>query len=546
MLELEAFDVWPGKRNDLKSFEIGLGHAKFDRSRGHLFDRHGQAIELRHQSCEVLAVLAEKPGEIVSRQSLIDGVWSGRAVSDDSVAQCIAEIRRVLGDTDKRIIETVPREGYRLIQRESETRRSPKRLQYAVLLVMLAAGAIVYTWLRPAAPTGPPVIAVLPFDDFSSEPFQGQLTDAVSESIITMLARYPQLTVIARRSSFQFRESDLGIPEIARKLGADFVLEGSQRYDGSRVRITAQLIDGASDAHVWTDEIDVPLEDLLVTNNRITAKVANAVGHNVIDTSEARMSAGDVSALMISNAAQSRIMRDFTRENLLINLKEQEKAIRDYPDSAWGYLGQALALRNGLRHGWIEGDEVAAQERMYELARKAVELDPNNYMAYHALGRVLLHHGKLEEAIGAFRRGTELNPSSSLATMGLADALVNIGWTEEALEVIERLERNDPLYGFSLQWSKSIALWQAGDCAQALEGFLAMPSMPVASYKELAAIHQCLGNNDAAARAMSEYLDDHPGWTIARERGLRSGMWTAPGSLDRWLAALEASGLPRK
>lgn len=537
--------MWFGKRNDLKSFEIGLGRARFDRSRGQLLDADGQPLELRHQSREVLAALAENPGEIVSRQSLIDRVWSGRAVSGDSVAQCIAEIRRVLDDTDKRIVETVPREGYRLVPPEPAVRRSTPRLVLGMLLVM-ATGILAVQWLRPGAPTERPVIAVLPFEDFSTTSYRGQLSDAVSESIITMLARYPQLTVISRRSSFQFRDTDMGISAIAERLGADFVLEGSQHFDGSQVRITSQLIDGASEAHVWADEIEVPLEDLLVSNNRITAKVANAVGHSVIDASEARMSAGDVSALMISNAAQSRIMRDFTRENLLINLEEQEKAIRDYPDSAWGYLGQALALRVGLRHGWIAGDETAAaQTRMLDLARKAVRLDPNNYMAHHALGRVQLHYGDLESAIGAFRRGTELNPSSSLATMGLADALVNVGRTEEALEVIERLERIDPLYGYSVTWSKSVALWQAGDCEQARDGFLAMPSMPVASYKVLAAIHHCLGNTGAAARAMSDYLSDNPDWTIARERKLRADMWTAPGALERWLAALEAVGMPR-
>lgn len=535
-----------GKRNDLKSAEIGLGRARFDRSSGHLTDRDGLPLDLRHQSREVLAALAERPGEIVSRQSLIDSVWSGRAVSDDSVAQCIAEVRRVLGDTDKRIIETVPRAGYRLVLPEPSSRRPSTPLVLGAMLV-LAAAVIAFYWLRPGAPTERPVIAVLPFEDFSTAPYQGQLSDAVSESIITMLARYPQLTVISRRSSFQFRTTDLGISAIAERLGADFVLEGSQYFDGSQVRITAQLIDGATEAHVWADEIDVPLEDLLVTNNRITAKVANAVGHSVIDASAARMSAGDVSALMISNAAQSRIMRGFTRENLLINLEEQEKAIRDYPESAWGYLGQALALRVGLRHGWIAGDAAeAAPTRMLDLARKAVRLDPNNYMAHHALGRVLLHNGDLEAAIGAFRRGTELNPSSSLATMGLADALVNVGRTEEALEVIERLERIDPLYGYSLQWSKSVALWQAGGCEQARDGFLAMPSMPLASYKVIAAIHHCLGDSDAATRAMSDYLADNPDWTIARERALRAEMWTAPGALERWLAALEAAGMPRE
>ncbi|WP_439524852.1 winged helix-turn-helix domain-containing tetratricopeptide repeat protein [Marivita sp.] len=534
-----------GKRNDLKSFEIDLGVARFDKSSGYLFDSDGRELELRHQSREVLKVLAQDPGRTVSQAMLIEKVWAGRTVSPDSVAQCIAEIRRVLGDSDKRLVETVPRKGYRLVRPASA--RTPQRSGTLVAAGAILVSCLALVWTlqsRPPAAQEPPVIAVLPFDDFSAAPHQGYVSDAVAESIITMLARYPQLTVISRSSSFQFRESDLGTSEIAKRLAADFLLEGSQQFDGTRLRITAQLIDGVSEAHVWADEIDVPLDALLEVNSQISGKIANAVGHSVIDTSEARMTGGDVGALMIANAAQSRIMRSFTRENLMKNIEEQEQAIRDYPNSAWGYLGQALSLRVGLRYGWIDGDEAATRKRMYELARMAIELDPNNFMAYHALGRVLIHNRDVEAAIGAFRRGVDLNPSSSIVTMGLADALVYVGKTDEALEVIARLERIDPLYGFGLTWAKSSALWQAGACEKALDAFQSTPSMPIAAYKELAVIHHCLGNQEKAANAMQDYLAENPAWTVTHERKINTGMWTAPGVLERWLTALEAAGMP--
>ncbi len=534
-----------GKRNDLKSFEIDLGVARFDKSSGYLFDSDGRELELRHQSREVLKVLAQDPGRTVSQAMLIEKVWAGRTVSPDSVAQCIAEIRRVLGDSDKRLVETVPRKGYRLVRPASA--RTPQRSGTLVAAGAILVSCLALVWTSQSLPPAvqePPVIAVLPFDDFSAAPHQGYVSDAVAESIITMLARYPQLTVISRSSSFQFRESDLGTSEIAKRLAADFLLEGSQQFDGTRLRITAQLIDGVSEAHVWADEIDVPLDALLEINSQISGKIANAVGHSVIDTSEARMTGGDVGALMIANAAQSRIMRSFTRENLMKNIEEQEQAIRDYPNSAWGYLGQALSLRVGLRYGWIDGDEAATRKRMYELARMAIELDPNNFMAYHALGRVLIHNRDVEAAIGAFRRGVDLNPSSSIVTMGLADALVYVGKTDEALEVIARLERIDPLYGFGLTWAKSSALWQAGACAKALDAFQSTPSMPIAAYKELAVIHHCLGNQEKAANAMQDYLAENPAWTVTHERKINTGMWTAPGVLERWLTALEAAGMP--
>ena len=519
-----------------------------DRATGRVYDLEGNEAELRHQSREVLKALTENPGRTVSREALIDVVWSGRAVAADSVAQCIAEIRRVVGDSEKRLVETVPRQGYRLILPVPDAANVglvnlPVFLPLVAVL-MFAALIGAYVLARSDDTVHAPVVAVLPFEDFSFAPHTDFLSDAISENIITALARFPQMTVISRRSSFQFRDSPQGIEEIAEALGADFVLEGSQQYNGSRLKVTAQLIEGPTEAHIWADEIDVPLSAMLEANSEISRKIAQAVGTSVIDTAEASMTSGDVSALMISNAAQSRIMRSFTRENLLINIEEQEKSIRNYPDSAWGFLGQALSLRIGLHYGWVDGDELALRERMYDLARRGVELDPNNFLAYHALGRALMFNGEVEDAQRAFQRGIELNPSSTIVGNGLAVSQIYMGKTDEALETLANLERIDPLKHFDLQWNKAWALWQKGECDKALDAFKSVPSMPTAANKLLAAIHHCVGDEVAAEAAMADYLSENPDWTVARVRDTESRMWNAPGALERWLAAMEAAGMP--
>ncbi|MDG4649260.1 winged helix-turn-helix domain-containing protein [Roseibacterium sp. SDUM158017] len=502
-------------------------------------------MDLRHQSREVLMALARVPGETVSQDALIEVVWQGRAVTIDSVAQCIAEIRRALEDKDKRIVETVPRKGYRLVPPAAAPVRSPRSRRLALLIVMvLGLCGLAFTLLRPAAPPGPPVIAILPFDDVSPPEYQGYLSDAVSDSITTLLARYPQFLIISQRSSFTFRDSELAVSEIADRLGADYVLEGSQQYDGTRVRTTARLIDGVTEGNLWADEFDVPLDGLLRASSRISRRIASAVGETVVDMAEPRMADGDVNALLISNAAQSRIMRNFSRDSLLINIAEQEQSIRDYPESAWGPLGQALSLRIGLRYGWVEGDEDAIRQRMDELAHRAVELDPNNFLAFHALGRVLMFNRDVEGAISAFRRAVDLNPSSSFARNALAQALAFVGNTEDALEEIAAIELIDPIYGHDTNWTKARIQWQIGDCQEALDTFTAEPAMPVAANKTLAAIHHCLGNTDRAEAAIEAFLEENPNWTVARERAVITGMWTAPGLAHRWLAALEAAGMP--
>ncbi|PWL33447.1 MAG: adenylate cyclase, partial [Marivita sp. XM-24bin2] len=459
---------------------------------------------------------------------------------------CIAEIRRVLEDSDKRIIETVPRKGYRLVPCTAPAPDLSRRWQQLAIITIVVLGfcGLAFAMLRPAAPPRPPVIAVLPFDDLSPPEYRGYLSDAVSDSITTLLARYPQFVIISQRSSFTFRNSDFAVSEIADQLGADYVLEGSQQYDGTRVRTTARLIDGVTEGNLWADEFDVPLDEILRASSRISRKIASAVEETVVDTAEPRMSSGDVSALLIANAAQSRIMRNFSRDSLLINIAEQEQSIRDYPDSAWGPLGQALSLRIGLRYGWVEGDEDAIRRRMDELARRAVKLDPNNFLAFHALGRVLMFNRDVEGAISAFERAVDLNPSSSFARNALAQALAFVGKTDEALEEIADIELIDPIYGHDTNWTKARIQWQKDDCEEALDTFKGEPSMPVAANKTLAAIHHCLGDTDEAKAAMAAFLGENPDWTVARERGIITGIWRAPGLADRWLAALEASGMP--
>lgn len=538
-----------GKRKDLKSFEIDLGEVIFDTATSRVFDHSRNELELRHQSREVLSALVATPGEILTRDMLIDSVWSGRAVAADSVAQCITEIRRTIGDRKKSVIETVPREGYRLVLPKTESNLKhtlPRRIMLPVLTVLVAALLVgAYLLTHSDAPKDGPVVAVLPFEDFSTTQHQEFLSDAISENIITALARFPQVIVISRRSSHQFRDKELSVAEIAEQLGADFVLEGSQQLENSQLRITAQLIEAESQAHIWADEYDVPLTDMLKTNSLISRNIAQAVGATIVDTAEASMAAGDVNALMISNAAQSRIMRSFTRENLLRNIEEQEQSLKNYPNSAWGHLGQALSLRIGLRWGWIDGDEAAIRDRMYNLARRAVELDPNNFMAYHALGRVLMFNGDVEGAMRAFQRGVELNPSSMIVANGLVEALLFIGDEEQALRRLDYLERVNPLKHHIIDWNRAWAYWQLGDCEKALDSFLSAPDMPIAAYRDLTAIHYCLEDSESAEAAMSTYLAENAQMTVSRVREVETGTWKAPGALDRYLVAMEAAGMPR-
>lgn len=234
-------------------------------------ERDGHRLTLRPQAMEVLCYLARNPGRPVSKEELFQEVWPGIAVTDDSLVQCIGDIRHVLEDTDHRIVKTVPRRGY------------------------LFAGAI-----RPDAPhrhasrtVGPhaeapappqldrPSIAILPFANLSGDPEQEYFSDGIVEDITTALSRNRAFFVIARNSSFTYKGRGIDIKQAARELGVRYVLEGSVRHSAGRLRVTAQLIEAASGHHLWADRFDGDMTDIFDMQDRIVTRIVGAIAPRV-------------------------------------------------------------------------------------------------------------------------------------------------------------------------------------------------------------------------------------------------------------------------
>ena len=398
-----------GKRNSMKSSEISLGSRALDPVRRTLKDSSGREIELRYQSMSVLVALASRAGEDISRQDIIDAVWSGKHVSDDSLTQCIADIRKALGDDDRKILETVPRVGYRLVV--SEKASGSKRLRavpalLAALVAIIAGAAFLYRYGSPKTPVFP-VVAILPMDDLSTADHAGYLGDALSEGIITELARFPQFKVIARNSSFQFRGMPTDIREIGEILGADYVVEGSQQYDGGNLRISIQLVETGSGTHVYSGRFDRRLDDLFDVQDEIVARVAATVGGSVMTHVPNRRSAGEVTAVLRGLQAR-KLMRNPTRENWRKALALEEASIREDPDSPWGYIGKSLMLVNGVFQGWLERPREAVFAEATDYAQKALDIAPDNYMSQYAMARVLTSRKEYPESILHFQRASEL------------------------------------------------------------------------------------------------------------------------------------------
>ena len=258
------------------------------------------------KSMDVLLCLAEARGEVVERDELLRQVWGDRAVTDEPLTRCIGELRRALGDSsaERAYIETIPKRGYRLMkpaeplappppepERADEPPASPvpvsRTRKVLVALGLLLLAVLLEVSIERSLEPGPseeepaPIaadiversIAVLPFTDMSATQDQEYMGDGVAEELLNLLARIRDLRVISRSSTFSLKGSQIDIREVARRFGVAYVLEGSVRTSGDRIRITAQLIDGLTDTHIWSEEYERELDDVFAIQDEIAAAV---------------------------------------------------------------------------------------------------------------------------------------------------------------------------------------------------------------------------------------------------------------------------------
>lgn len=468
---------------------------------------------------------------------LVEAAWDVQYVSDANVAQCIADIRRVLKDTDKRIVETVPSQGYRLaalqVVHSSETAATS------------SAEPIPPSPDVPVASGSGPVIAVLPFDDLGLQGVRADtLLAAVSEAIIIDLARYPELIVVSRIGDLP-RSQARSVRNLARTLNADYLVTGGLQSDGTHARVSVQLVEARDLTCLWVDEVDLALEEYSDLSRWIGRHVANAIGTKIIDQAETRQGLGDVGAMLIECAARSRMLRFRSQEAYHLNIAEQEVALQRYPNAAWGNFGQALALRVAIDAGWIVQEVDAARTRAESLATRALAIAPENYLAHYAIGRTLAGKGEMRPAIKAFEQAARLNPSSTLVVSGLIDPYLNLGNTARALELIAQAERINPLRTRELSYKKARTYWQMGDPERARRILEDIPGRTAEQGKLLSIAHSELGDRRAAREVLLPFLAENRDWSISRERGVLEELQTPPHLWNAWLSALTSAGMPQ-
>ncbi len=360
-----------------------------DLDRGLLSGAAG-TINLRAKSFDLLAYMVRNADRVLSKDELIASVWNRIVVSDDSLTQCIRDIRRVLGDSEQKLVRTVPRRGYLFCTTAPSA---------AVTAPDTAAGP---------SPAARPRIVVLPFGNLSSDPEQEFFADGITEDIITDLSKVSGLQVIARNSAFTYKGRPTRIKDVATDLDVRYVLEGSVRRVGSRVRINGQLIDAASDTPIWAERFDRDLVDIFAIQDEITLAIVEQLKVRLLPAEQheiARPRTGDLEAYDYYLKGR-RFAHEWTKSYTILAKRMFLKAIEHDPTYARAYAGVASA--DAALYGWHSAE--ASLDDMLEMSGKALALDAGLAEAHATRGLALHRHERPAEARAEFETALSLDP----------------------------------------------------------------------------------------------------------------------------------------
>jgi TolB-like protein len=410
-----------------------FGPFRLDTSAGILF-RGADPLPVGGRAVAVLRALIERPGVPVSKDALMQAAWPGLAVEEGNLTVQIAALRRVLGEEPgaDRWIETLPRRGYRFVG-------SVVAPNEAVLPMPARAEPAPQLSDRPS-------IAVLPFQNMSEAPDQDYFADGMVEEIITALSRIHRLFVIARNSSFTYKGRAVDVRQVGQELGVSYVLEGSVRRVGDRIRITAQLLDATSGAHLWADRFDGTMEDVFELQDNVAFAVAGVI-EPTLEREEYRRSlrrpTNDLTAYDLY--LQARFARgSVSREGSMRALELVERALERDPNYGPALAEAAACQINIYGAGWTN-DLEATRDKGVGFARRALSVaGDDTYILANAAHAFGLFGEDITTAIGLADRSLELNPSYARGWFVSGQLRLWAGQYDLGIEHLERCNRLSP------------------------------------------------------------------------------------------------------
>jgi TolB-like protein/DNA-binding winged helix-turn-helix (wHTH) protein len=447
--------------------------------------QNGTSVRLEPKVMGVLVYLASQPGEAISKDSIIKAVWHGTFVSDDALARSISELRRAFQDDARapRFIETIPKRGYRLIAPvepvDALTASAPVALSNPELvpkpalwmkvgvsvigmilslgtLVLLNAGGLRDRILK-RKPGAIRSLAVLPLQSLSDDPKQEFLAEGVTDALITDLAQTTGVRVVSRTTMLRYGHPEKPLSQIARQLDVDGIVEGTVQTSGNRVRITAQLIYGPSDQHLWAKSFEGDAKDGLELQRAVCGEIAREIAAKLRPAAEgSRQNSLSVNPRAVEAYAEARSHMDRATK---FTFDRGKAAQRQELQGAFSALDKAIEWDSSYRPAYLayfEALDNADFPRPYEYlpkARagllKALALGDEDMEAHLAMAKMLVRYEyDWAGAEKEYKRAIEVNPSSGYAHFAYSEYLANVGRAAEAAELLSMAQSLSPAHDY--------------------------------------------------------------------------------------------------
>ena len=462
-----------------------LGKFTVDTENGFLF-RDKETIFLRPKAQALLSQLAKNVGRVVSKAELMDAVWPGIFVTEDSLTQSIREIRKILGDESQTLIRTVSKRGYILA---AETDELDPRISL-------------------------PTVAVLRFRNETDDEYHTPIVDGFGEDIINGLARFRTVTVLARHSSFAVANNGRqDWAEARSKIGASYLVDGSLRRSGRRTGIIVNLIDAESLVHLWGDQYETEGDAIFDVQREIVETIVGRLAHRIEGegVNRARRKAEtdlDAYELVLRGVALLRTNDPVVVASACAML---EAAIAKDPN--YGLAHAELAFARVMQSG-LGRSSPSDLNASLSIAKRAVELSPDQPTSHRVLSFVRMYQGEYGAAEHHLRRSIDLNPSEAESTEQLGYLLALRGRPVEALGWMDRAVKLNPIHPPWYEHDRAFALYILGRYEEAATSIELTPTPPPSMLTWLAACYAQMGDLNSARRQISRVAEVHPSFSI--------------------------------
>jgi TolB-like protein/DNA-binding winged helix-turn-helix (wHTH) protein len=566
---------------------LDIAGLTLDLRREELRDPSGKRIELRNRPFGVLRHLATNAGRVVTKDELLDVNWPGVTVTEDSLTQCISEIRRALGDVGRDLVRTVPRRGYMIVLPErspTETETSgvaslPKAMGYRhprVVIPVLFGVAILILWSSwtltkqvgspsalpvPVTVSRGPTVAVLPFENSTGDATQDALAEGLTQGMISALGRFGELRVLARGVTSTYRGRIVNAIDLGRVLGVDYAVDGNLRQDGEVSRVDIRLSDARTGAQVWSRSFEAGVANKLATEDEISGKVSAMVGGywGAIGTAEYKRiqtkSSRDLTSYECIVQGVIGTATDVTVPEPVAKARDcLERLTGNEPGNAAAWAARVLVFNAQRNWGFALAPEQAASvdRRLYlatkalETANRAIELAPSDALVRGLAARAAWMACQPDLVRIETMRAIALNPNDPQILGPLGNLMAFSGFWDEGVLLAEKgIALTAPATPRWWWWAIGKRRWAEGEYQSAFEAFRqGYVEQLWLSHLQMAYTLPFLDRVDEARAHVASLLKLSPGFTI-READAYYGMWCFASSYrEKMRNALRTAGLP--